>query len=92
MCAGHGRGAIEICLSGKGPVVIKRLGNTGIDSHSRVEEDVMVGSCRINRLLLADELVLPASSQQSLQHALDRFSATCDRAGMKINTKNSEVL
>ena len=35
-----------------------------IDSHSRVDEGVTVGSCRINRLLFADELVLLASFQQ----------------------------
>jgi len=43
-----------------------------IDSY-RVDEGVTAGSCRINRLLFADDLVLLASSQQSLQHALDRF-------------------
>jgi len=43
-------------------------------------------------LIFWDDLVLIASSQQSLQHALDRFSAACDRAGMKINTENTEVL
>jgi len=32
-----------------------------------------------------------ASSEQDLQHSLDRFSAACDRAGMKISTKNTEV-
>jgi len=63
-----------------------------IDSHSRVDEGVTVGSYRINRLLFADGLVLLASSQQSRQHALDRFSGACDRAGMKINTTNTEVL
>jgi len=61
------------------------------DTHSRVDEGVGVGSCRINRLLFADNLVLLASSQQSLQHALDRFSAACHRAGMKISTKNTEL-
>jgi len=63
-----------------------------IDSHSRVDEGVTVGSYRINRLYFADDLVLLASFQQCLQHALDRFSAACDRTGMKINTKNSEAL
>jgi len=63
-----------------------------IDSHSQVDESVTVESYRINRLLFADDLALLASSQQCLQHALDRFSAACDRAGMKINTKKSEVL
>jgi len=63
-----------------------------IDSHSRVEEGVTSVSCRMNRLLFADGLVLLASSQQGLQHALDRFSAACDRAKMKISAKNTEVL
>ena len=36
-----------------------------IDSHSRVHEGVTLGSCRINRWLFADDLVLLASSQQS---------------------------
>jgi len=63
-----------------------------IDSHSRVDESVTVGNCRINRLLFADDLILLASSQQSIQHALDRFCAACDRARMKISTKNTEVL
>ena len=63
-----------------------------IDRHSRVDEDVTVGSFRINPLLFANDLVLLASSQQGLHHALNRFSAVCDQAGMKISTKNTEVL
>ena len=63
-----------------------------IDSYSRVDKSVTAGSCRINRLLFADDLVLLASSQQCLRHALDRFSAACDRAGTKINIKYTEVL
>jgi len=31
MCARHGRGAIEICLSEKGALAKKRLGNTDIE-------------------------------------------------------------
>jgi len=30
MCVRHGRGAIEICLSEKGALAKKRLGNTGL--------------------------------------------------------------
>ena len=32
------------------------------------------------------------SSQQGLQQGFDRFSAACDQAGMKIRSKNIEVL
>jgi len=32
------------------------------------------------------------SFQQGLQHAFDRFSAACDRAGTKITTEKIEVL
>jgi len=34
-------------------------------------------------------LVLLASFEQSLQHALDRFAAACGQAGMKIITEKS---
>jgi len=36
--------------------------------------------------------VLFASCKHSLQHELDRFSAAYEEAGMKINTKTTEVL
>jgi len=78
--------------SRRGAIAQKKLRTTGIDSRSRVEEGVAFVSCRINRSRFADVLVLLASSQQHLQHVLDRFSAACDRARMKIRTKNTEVL
>ena len=56
-----------------------------IDSHSRVDEGVTVGSCMINLLLLA-------SSEQDLQHALDQFSAACDQAVMKTSTKHRAIM
>jgi len=59
------------------------------NSHSRVDKSVTVGSCKIS--LFADDLVLLASSESDLQHALDRFSAACDQVGMKISTKKSDV-
>ena len=40
-------------------------------------------SCGVDRLLFADDLVLPASSEQSLYLALDRFSAACNRPEWK---------
>jgi len=36
--------------------------------------------------------VLLASLEQGLQHALDRFSAACNQAGMKIKTEKTEIL
>jgi len=56
------------------------------DSHRRIDECILIGSCRINRLLFVDDLVLFASSQQGLQHELvrDRFAATCHQERMKI--------
>ena len=44
----------------------------GIDSHSRVEEGAKAVSCRINRLLFADDLVLLASCQHE-SSACTRF-------------------
>jgi len=34
MCARHGKGAIQICLSEKGALTKKRLGNTVLDAFS----------------------------------------------------------
>jgi len=51
-----------------------------IDSHCQVNEGVTVGSCRINRLLFVDDLVLLAFYQQSFQNELDRFADACDKA------------
>jgi len=59
-----------------------------IDGHSRVK----VGSCRINCLLFLNDLVLLASSEQGVQHVLDRFSAACNQAGMKISAKKRDVM
>ena len=55
-----------------------------INSHSRVDEGVTVGSCKINLCFLTIWYCKLASSQKSLQHALDRFSAACNRTGMKV--------
>ena len=63
-----------------------------IDSHSRDDEGVTAGSCRINRVVFADDLVLLAYSEKGLHHAVDRFSAACDQAGIKVNTEMAEVL
>jgi len=63
-----------------------------IDSNSRVDEGVIVGSCKIHYLLFADDLVLHASSEQGLLHTLHRFSAACDQAGMKISTKKTGIM
>jgi len=37
-------------------------------------------------------VLLLASCEQGLQHALDPFSAVCDKAGIKICTENHAVL
>ena len=63
-----------------------------IDKCSQVRESVAVGKCKIDRLLFADDLVLLASSELSLQHALDCFVNACSDAGMKISTRKTEVL
>ena len=52
----------------------------------------MIERCNLSRLFFADELVLLASSESGLQHALNGFAAACDIAGMKISTFKTEVL
>jgi len=42
---------------------------------SRVNEGVIVGSSKINRLLIVDDLVLFESSQKGFPHAVDRFAS-----------------
>ena len=68
--------------------VARGLGITRIDGHSRVAEDVTLGSSTMNYLLITANLVLLESSEQGLLHALDLFSAACDQAGNEISTKN----
>jgi len=40
MCARHGRGAIEICLSEKGALAKKRLGSTSLGFKTMVLEGI----------------------------------------------------
>jgi len=61
------------------------------DSNSQVNEDVTVGSC-MNCLHIANNLVLLASSEKSLQHACAGFATVCDQVRMKISTEKTEVL
>ena len=62
-----------------------------MDKLSRTNECITIGRCKISRVLFADGLVLLASSESSLQQALNGFAATCDIAGMKISTSKTEV-
>ena len=63
-----------------------------IDSHRRVDDDVTLGNCRMNRLLLRTNLYcVRGSSQQGLQHVSDRFYPVYEQAGTKISTKKFEV-
>jgi len=55
-------------------------------------QGVAAAICRITCLLLADDVILLASSEKGLEHALDRFSAVCDQAGLKISTAKTEIL
>jgi len=64
-----------------------------IDSHRRVDEVVTVGSCRMNRLLFADELFLHAwifSTGSSAR--ICTVSAVCDQAETKISSIKIKVL
>ncbi|XDV39599.1 hypothetical protein PO909_008816 [Leuciscus waleckii] len=46
----------------------------------------------ISSLLFADDVVVLALSDQELQHALGRFAAECEAAGMRISTSKSEAM
>ncbi|TWW53801.1 hypothetical protein D4764_0263840 [Takifugu flavidus] len=59
----------------------------------RVPRGILWGVLRkIRSLLLADDVVLLASSARDLQLSLDRFAAACEAAGMKISTSKSEAM
>jgi len=74
------------------PVLFVFYNMNWIESHSWIGKVVAVSNCNIRRLLFANDLVLLASFEQGLQHALHWFSAACDQAGMKISIKKTEVL
>ncbi|KAK3549788.1 hypothetical protein QTP86_008027 [Hemibagrus guttatus] len=55
-------------------------------------EGVRFGDHRISLLIFADDVVLLASSSLDLQHALGRFAAECEAAGMRVSTSKSEAM
>ncbi|KAK3566533.1 hypothetical protein QTP86_034036 [Hemibagrus guttatus] len=55
-------------------------------------EGVWFGDHRISSLLFADDVVLLAPSSLDLQHALGRFAAECEAAGMMVSTSKSEAI
>ena len=63
-----------------------------ISRRSRGEESVRFGDLRIASLLFADDVVLLATSDRDLQHALGRFAAECEAVGMRISTSKSEAM
>ena len=62
-----------------------------IDRRIQNSECVKIGNFKINRLLLADDLVLLADSESGLQRALDGFAAACDNVAIKIITPKTEI-
>ena len=63
-----------------------------MDKLSRIDDCVIIGRCKTSPLLFADDLVLLASYESDLQHALHGFAAAYDIAGIKISTSKTEVL
>ncbi|TWW81097.1 hypothetical protein D4764_01G0009120 [Takifugu flavidus] len=57
-----------------------------------MENDIRTASKRNESLLFADDVVLLASLARDLQRSLDRFTTTCEAAGMKISTSKSEAM
>ncbi|CAM4686377.1 unnamed protein product [Leuciscus chuanchicus] len=63
-----------------------------ISRRSQRPEGVRFGDNTISSLLFADDVVVLAPSDQDLQHALGRFGAECEAAGMRISTSKSEAM
>ncbi|KAK3507305.1 hypothetical protein QTP70_013559 [Hemibagrus guttatus] len=62
-----------------------------ISRRSQGLEGVRFGDHRISSLIFAD-VVLLAPSSLDLQHALGRFAAECEAAGMRVSTSKSEAM
>ncbi len=56
-----------------------------ISRRSQGPEGVGFGDHAISSLLFADDVVVLATSDQDLQHALGRFAAECEAVGMRIS-------
>jgi len=72
------------------PATTEKLPNPAIDSYSPVDEGVTklrVAGSTVG--FLRKILYCFSSSQQGLQHALDRFSAACNQAKMKITIEKT---
>ena len=63
-----------------------------ISRHGRGEESVRFGDLRIASLLFADNVVLFATSDRDLQHALGGFAAKFEVVGMRVSTSKSEAM
>ncbi len=63
-----------------------------ISRRSQGPEGVGFGDHAISSLLFADDVVVLATSDQDLQHALGRFAAECEVVGMRISASKSEAM
>ncbi|KAK3556392.1 hypothetical protein QTP70_007987 [Hemibagrus guttatus] len=63
-----------------------------ISRRSQGLERVRFGDHRISLLIFADDVVLLASLGLDLQHALGRFAAECEAAGMRVSISKSEAM
>jgi len=72
--------------------ILFRICMDRISRHSRCEAIVWFGDLRIASLLFADNVVLLATSDRDLQHALGRFAAECESVGMRVSTSKSEAM
>ncbi|KAK3562387.1 hypothetical protein QTP86_033524 [Hemibagrus guttatus] len=63
-----------------------------ISRRSQRLEGVWFGDHRISSLIFADDVVLLAPSRLDLQHALGRFAAECEAAGMRVSTSKLEAM
>ncbi|KAK3553040.1 hypothetical protein QTP86_031194 [Hemibagrus guttatus] len=63
-----------------------------ISRHSQRLEGVRFRDHRISSLIFADDVVLLAPTSLDLQHALGRFAAECEAAGMRVSTSKLEAM
>ncbi|KAK3550660.1 hypothetical protein QTP70_002363 [Hemibagrus guttatus] len=83
------KGDQRVCSNYRGITLLSLPGKV----YSKVlEKGVWFGDHGISSLIFADDVVLLAPSSLDLQHALGRFAAECEAAGMRVSTSKSEAM
>ena len=77
------------------PTLLNQLNifvNDIVDIFDSACDPLIMGECKINCLLNADDLILLSKSEHGLQRCLDKLSRYAKKWQMRINTKKTNLL